>query len=131
MISELGGATEDLVRSVLDVALLRYKVISNNIANNGVEGFKPSAVNFENLLNQELKGSGSINNDQKIESALSSIEPEIVQRDTSAIEGDSKQSLDLEMSNLAKNTLRYEALIKSLENLGSIKSMAITGGIGK
>jgi len=131
MISELGGATEDLVRNMLDVTLLRYKVISNNIANNAVPGFKASDVKFETLLNQELAGSSSINNDQKIESALSSVKPEIVARDNGDISGDGKNSLDLEMSELAKNTLRYEALIKGLENLGSIKSMAITGGIGK
>jgi len=131
MISELSGTTENLVRAVLDASLLRYKIISNNIANNDVRGFKPSNVNFEDILNAELNSKEAINNNQRIESALTSVRPEIVERESSVIDGKPENTLDLEMSDLAKNTLRYEALIKSLENLGSIKTMAITGRAGK
>lgn len=131
MISELGGSTEDVVRAVLDASMLRYKVISNNIANNGVAGFVPSKVEFESILRTELNNDKALNNSDKIESVLNSVSPEIVARNPNVVDGKTSNSLDVEMSALAQNTLRYEALIKSMENLGSIKEMAITGGVGK
>lgn len=131
MILGLDSVTGDLVRNVLDASLLRQKLISNNIANNNVTGFKPSDVAFESLLQAELSDGTALANDQKLENALNSTSPEIVTRETDPVTDTTEKALDIEMSELAKNTLRYEALIKGMEKLGSLTSMAINGGRGK
>lgn len=128
MVTEIGSSTEDLVRAVLDASMLRYKVISNNIANNGVSGFVPSKVKFESILRSELDSNTALNDSEKLGAVLNSVTPEIVARESNVVDGKTTDSLALEMSNLAKNTLRYEAIIKSMGNLGSIREMAITGG---
>lgn len=128
MISELSNVTSDLVKAILDASVQRHKVITNNIANHNTPGFVPQKLDFESLLNSALSETGALQNDSKVELALDFIEPETTERSDSINTELSEKALDLEMAELAKNTLRYEALIRGLGKLSSIRGMAISGG---
>jgi flagellar basal-body rod protein FlgB len=54
MFSGSFGATVDLLRRGMDVAVLRRNVIANNIANAETPNFKRSVVNFEAQLKRAL-----------------------------------------------------------------------------
>lgn len=127
MISELSSATSDLINAVLDASMLRHKIISNNVANHNVKDFSPSNVNFEALLREELDEKINLKNSDSLRRLLGNIEPEIGFRYTENIVGENNKSLEYEMTEMAKNTLRYESLIKAKSLASGIMSMAISG----
>lgn len=115
MISELSSVTGDLVKSILDTTVLRHKVISNNIANHNTPGYVPQQVDFESILSVELSQQDHIRDDSRVRETLDFIQPEIMARDENILSGDSENALDKEISDMAENTLKYEALIRRFE----------------
>jgi flagellar basal-body rod protein FlgB len=128
MIEQLASATTDIVRAVLDNALVRHKVIANNIANNQVEGYTPLAVKFEEMLRSELQTGGGAATRDKIDSVLRDVQPQIVEVAESAQPYDQSSQLDAQMSEMAKNTLKYESLIRATNQYAAITKLAIGGG---
>lgn len=124
--------------SVLEQSLyassLRHKVISNNIANVNTPGFKKSEVIFEDLLQEQLAeksmplartnsrhlpGGGD---DVKLAPFVNTVETTSFRTDGNNVD------IDLEMANLAKNNIYYNAVAQQLSRqLSNIKS-AINGG---
>jgi len=127
MISELSSVTSNLVSATLDASMLRHKIISNNIANNNVEGFKALDVNFESLLRAELSEKIGSTNSNRLEEVLNYLSPEINERKGDNMVGPTEKTLDQEMAEMAKNTLKYESLIKAQSLQSGILNMAITG----
>jgi flagellar basal-body rod protein FlgB len=108
-----------------DAAVLRQKVIANNIANVDTPYFKRSDVLFEELLKRELEAVkrpsftaytthpkhipiGTLGTQQ-------SAQPRIVTDETSAINNNKNNvDIDYEMALMAKNQLYYNALIQQV-----------------
>ena len=128
MINELSSVTGDLVRAVLDVSMERQKVIANNIANHNTLDFAPQKLEFESILASEFAESNSIMDDKRVTEVLEFVQPNIQDRDEETLVGNPERALDIEMADMAQNTLRYEALIRGLSKLSDIRSMAISGG---
>ena len=128
MVNELSSVTGDLIRTILDVAMERQKVIANNIANHNTQGYIPQKVEFESLLSQEFAQLSSIQDDARITEVLNFVQPEIKDREENIVAGDPQRALDVEMADMAENSLRYQALIQGLSKLSDIKGMAISGG---
>ncbi|HAV43080.1 TPA: flagellar basal body rod protein FlgB [bacterium] len=113
------GATMTALKQGLDTAALRQQVISDNIANVNTPGFKRSYVTFET----ELRGALS-REKGKIEARrthpkhihfgrvdLSEIKGRVVIEDYTLYRNDENNvDIDAEMTDLAKNTIMYEAL---------------------
>lgn len=110
-----------LLEGGLDGLSLRNRVLADNIANADTPGFKRSDVNFGNVLqaalgNQDpgqlelkrtsprhLPGTGSLNGNF------------VILDQTTTIRNDGNNvDIDQEMTNLAENTLQYNALARSL-----------------
>lgn len=127
MISELSSATSELINSVLDVSMLRHKIISNNIANHNIKDYVAQDVNFESLLRAELNGKLQLDDNSKLREVVGYTTPEIIARSSENGINEKNNSLDHEMSEMAKNTLKYESLIKARGNLSEVLHMAITG----
>lgn len=127
MITELSSATSELVRSSLDAALLRHKIIANNIANHNVDGFMPQQVNFESLLQLELSASQELSNDTKVMDVVMDTTPEISDK-YQAFADSQEKTLDTEMADMTKNVLRYESLIRALGKQSEVLGLAINGG---
>lgn len=128
MITELSSTTADLIKTVLNISMLRHQVIADNIANHNTPGHVAKKVDFESILASELEQSGALKDDEKVSALLESVEAQISERENELGLVSSEKALDIEMTEMAKNTLKYEALIRGLSKLSSLKSMAISGG---
>lgn len=123
MAIDISGAVSGLVRTALDAASLRHETISNNIANINTPGYKLQKVNFESQL-QALMQSGEYKDDASLKQAMHGVEPMVYESD----EAMGANQLDVEMVNLAKNTIQYEALLSASRNYGSIVKLAVKEG---
>lgn len=118
----------------LDAASLRQRVIANNIANVNTPGFKKSAVKFESLLKAALgrdaiKMTATDPRHFGAASPLAELKPEVeVNRATSMRTDGNNVDMDEEMTNLAINSIKYQAEIRELSDRISLLSYVITGG---
>lgn len=134
MIDRLNNKTV-LLEKALDAAWLRNETISNNIANVNTPGYKKSYVKFEELLSDsfdKFQISG-IKKDEKFlpigRDTVQCVSPQVVQEDFTSMRRDKNNvDIDVEMAELAKNTIRYNALIAQMSKEFSKIKLAISGG---
>lgn len=106
----------------LEAASLRQKVLANNIANVNTPNFKRSEVVFETLLAKELYGddSGRLDmvrtNDKHLPmNSEGGARAAMVQDNTTTMRTDNNNvDIDVEMANLAKNQIYYNAMAQSI-----------------
>jgi len=117
----------------LDAGALRQRVIANNIANVNTPGFKKSAVEFESLLKAAL-GRDTIKlvtTDPRHFGAapyLAELRPEVrVNEATSMREDGNNVDMDEEMTNLAINSIKYQAVTRELSDRISLLGYVISG----
>ena len=92
----------DLIKKGLDVASLRQKIVSSNIANINTPDYKVNKVEFEEYL-AKAKNNGKLP------------EPTVKKRTgTSINENGNNVDIDLEMTELAANEIYYSVLINQL-----------------
>ncbi|MBU1613782.1 flagellar basal body rod protein FlgB, partial [bacterium] len=112
--------TIDVAKKGLDAAALRHEVMANNIANLNTPGFKAERVNFEDELRRALmkeEEMGSITTHSRHikfggKPDLIDVRPEIVGTQDLIYRNDnSTVDLDYEMTQMAKNSMMYEALV--------------------
>jgi flagellar basal-body rod protein FlgB len=129
MLDKIAGKTAVLEKA-LDAALIRNEVISNNIANVNTPGYKKAYVRFEDQMASAAAEFhiGSLNKDSKflpIGNDMRSIPaPEVIQNPFTSVRKDGNNvDIDVEMAELAKNTIKYNALINQISRqFTSIKS---------
>ena len=80
-------------------------------------------VSFEDQLSGLMANNG-LANDQALYAKLETVKPEIIETSNNA----NVNQLDIEMINMAKNTLHYQALLTGLKGYSSITKMAIKEG---
>ena len=94
---------------LMDVADLRHRVISQNLANVNTPGYRRMDVEFEKQLAQEMSRPGS--------SGAAPVTPEIVQDDSASMRADGNNvDIDREIGHLGKNAIlfqMYSQLLKS------------------
>ena len=118
-------ATHVTLAKSLDGLGIRHRVIANNIANVETPGFTRSSVRFEEMLKQELEWGGQ----RPLTQRIGGIQPEVVPDYVSPARPDGNNvSIDREMAELAKNNLRYEALVQLLNLKVSMVRSAIAEG---
>lgn len=127
-----------LLQTALRVADIRQQVYANNIANAETPGFKRQDVTFESVLAQALGSSPTVGLDQQTmpvaggsavnwQAALS-VTPQIVQdTQTSVDQNGNNVDLDAEMSNMAENQIKYNALVQDISARMSRLRTAIDG----
>ena len=125
---DLGGVTGDLVRLGLDVAMLRHRVIANNIANIHTPGFLPGRVHFESMLSEAVMQPPGAINDAAIRRELEALAPLVREGSTLQASADGVVELDIEMVRLTENVIRYRALIEALGKRTAVIAMAINEG---
>lgn len=98
----MGDYSYDLIKKGLDVASLRQRIVSSNIANINTPDYKVNKVEFEKFL-------------AKAKSDARIPEPIVKKRTgTSVNENGSNVDIDLEMTELAANEIYYNVLIHQL-----------------
>lgn len=123
----------NILEQALSAASFRHKVISNNIANVNTPGFKKSEVTFEQQLEQALGG-----NNLKIAKthdrhfgfqATTGVKPAAQTLSNYSLRTDGNNvDIDIEMAELAKNSIYYDAIAQQLSRYFSSIKSAINEG---
>ena len=119
-------------------ATIRQEVIANNIANVNTPNYRKSVVEFEELLAREIYGEepdGKLKMVRTHDKHLPYVplefhaEPTIFQDNTTIMRTDDNNvDIDIEMANLSKNQLYYNALATELGGHVTRLKNAITSG---
>ena len=105
----------NVLNKAADASWLRPTVITNNIANVDTPGYKRKDVQFESYLMAAMTGSGSVS--ERVDSInLDTLSPMIYtdRADLSYRLDGNNVDIDTESANQAENTLRYYALLDSI-----------------
>jgi len=124
MSHEIEGATLGVLRLALDAATLRHQVIAHNIANANSAGHVPLRVSFDEqfeAVRAQLARSGTV--DARLVAAPRGAL--VAQGTPGAV---APVALDMEVAELARNTLQYQALVRGVGRYLSIISVAVTEG---
>lgn len=123
----------------MDVAELRHKVIADNIANVDTPGFKKREVLFEQKLKGALEANDSgkdlrlkITNSRHIDANgeinVDKISPQVRSINTQTFRNDGNNvDIDVEMAEMSKNKIMYDALAQSMSNELRLLRTAISG----
>lgn len=131
--SILSSPRVSVLEQALSASSLRQKVISNNISNVNTPGFKKSEVVFEELLQGAMDGSRlqmvKTNSRhlplQKVGIPTPTVN--VVGNTTFRTDG-SNVDIDIEMANLSKNNIYYNAVVQQMTNYFSGVKSAISEG---
>lgn len=110
----------DMLSRLLDIADLRHRVISENVANVNTPGYHAMTVTFEDEFQKALK---------RKDTYLLQVQPHIVEGDEALqtrIDGNTVD-IDVEMAQLAKNSILYRTYTQILTHQIGLMRSAITG----
>ncbi len=98
----------DLLAAGMKAEFQRQQTIANNIANINTKGFRRSETNFEEVLAKAIGKNGSLD--------LDALKTEVFQPENTPInEFGSDVSLDVEVGEMAKNSLRHRTYMLVLK----------------
>lgn len=110
----------NIFQKTMDASWLKNEAISHNLANVNTPGYKRQVVNFDSILKDHLQ----LGDDVRMKVTHSKhmtvngplgLTPQIEEvRDTSFRTDQNNVNVDIEMSELAKNQLKYSALTQQL-----------------
>lgn len=124
------------LEGAMEAATLRQQVISNNIANADTPYFKRSDVSFETMLQSQMDDSqmpfsGKVEDKRHFQLGNTSSVPQaMVTSNESTVMNNNLNNVDMdvEMSDLAENQLRYNAYIEQINHQIKMMRTAIQGG---
>lgn len=109
----------DLIKKGLDVASLRQRTVSSNIANINTANYKVNKVEFEEYLKEAASKKISLKKTHQDHIAgvktLDDIKPEVEKRQNTRLnENGNNVDIDVEMTELAANEIYYDVLVQQL-----------------
>ena len=108
----------DIIESGLRAESLRQRAIANNVANLDTAGYRRVDVRFEELLAKALDSSGGVD--------LGEIECETYRPKNTPVKSNGNDvSLEIEVGEMVKNTLRHKAFIRVLQKKYQQMELAI------
>lgn len=131
----LNSKTHIVLKQSMDAASLRNDVIANNMANVETPGFKRSEVIFEEQMKKVLENSTIYDKLKRTDArhiqlyqarAQSPIEVKRLD-DLSYRNDENNVDIDVEMANMSKNKIYYDAVSQSMSNEIKLMRMAIIG----
>ena len=111
------GDSSQLLLRLMSASTLRAKVLTDNIANQNVPGYRRQFVRFEELLASQLQGGTR---------SLDGVQPQVV-TDTVTPDGNNV-SLELENNQMRENWLLYQTYAAILQSKHDMVRAAITEG---
>jgi len=118
----------------LDASWMRNEAISNNMANVNTPGYKRSDVKFEEYFQSSIDQAkiGSLKKNSKYlpigKDKTHIASPQIFSSNTSSRKDENNVNVDVEMAELAKNTIKYNAMITQLSKEFNKIKIAIREG---
>ena len=131
--SILSSPRVTVLEQALSASSLRQKVISNNISNVNTPGFKKSEVVFEDLLQSAISSEKmpmKQTNARHLplqQTGIPSAQIKVIGNTTNRIDGNNID-IDVEMANLAKNSIYYNAVVQQMSSYFSGIKSAIKEG---
>lgn len=131
----------DYLPRAMTAATIRQEVISHNIANINTPNFRKSSVEFEDLLAREIYGNPPDGQLQMFRTHKNHLPPDDSpfhavptineEHDTIMRTDDNNVDIDIEMANLAKNQLYYNAIATQLKSyFTKMRNTIQSGGQG-
>lgn len=127
--------TMNILTTSLDAVSLRHKAISNNIANINTPNYKRQLVNFEEQLAKYLDSSENLPvkktnplHISTVKSTFLEIKPVIQEENTTLRTDGNNVDMDLELSILAENTVKFNVLSQTINKKYSLLRSVIRGG---
>ena len=123
----------DVFKKTLDASWLKNEAISNNLANVNTPGYKRQVVNFENILKDHLNLGDEVAMSRTHEGHMSTSGPGGLDarveevKNTSFRTDQNNVNVDVEMSELAKNQIKYSALTEQLNGQLTRLKLSIKG----
>lgn len=123
----------NIYQKALNASWLKNQAISNNISNVNTPGYKRQDVNFESILKEHI-GNESFNLKRTHPNHLplkeiENIESQIVKESSTSFRRDENNvNIDVEMAELAKNSIKFNALVQQLSSNLQRLQMSITDG---
>ena len=134
MVQNIDEISYSLIKKTLDASTERGRVIAHNIANVNTSGFKASKVVFEDKLNDILESKTvglRVTNNKHINdgNTIDGLNPDVVRDKSTSMRADGNNvDIDNQMTELAANSILYNALINQANNRISSTRYVITGG---
>jgi len=136
MIDKITGGKTKVLEKALDAAWLRNEAIAQNLANVDTPGYKRKTVSFEEHLDKALGSGieGKRTHERHIPIGKTNVDtvPIYIKTDNSSLsirQDGNNVDIDNEMAQMAKNTLKYNLLIQSINSgFNRIKSVISGGG---
>lgn len=125
MFGSTQAITVEMATLALDAASLRHQAIAHNIANANSPGFAPMRVSFEDQLGavRAALGDGL----PLAHAMLAGVQP-VLERSAALPDTDRTAMLDMEVAEMAQNTVQYEALLKALGKQMALLGAAVNEG---
>ncbi len=123
-----------IYQKALNASWLRNSAISNNIANVNTPGYKRQDVKFDSILKDFINSDShkltKTHEKHFPTGSFDSLDPVIsTESRTSFRKDDNNVNIDVEMAELAKNTIKFNSLTTQLSNhLSRIKMVISNGG---
>jgi flagellar basal-body rod protein FlgB len=115
----IASQKDQLLINLLSATTLRYRVLTNNLANQNTPGYTRKTVGFEDLLSREL---------EERQPDLLSIAPQVEEDLVSPATPDGNNvSMELELNGIMQNRLRYETYASILTGRMELLRTAIQG----
>ena len=131
-----GTSTFNLLGKGLEVSTLRHKIIANNIANVNTPKFKRQIVSFEDEMAKVFDGKvdivGKREDNRHIpigNTNYMDVNPVTIRDRIHVMRNDKNNvDVDVEMSDLAKNTMKYQIMSNRLSSMFTQLNDVITRG---
>ena len=116
------GSIVNLLEAGMRAERVRQETIASNIANIETPGYRRLDIRFEEMLAKALESPGS--------GEISDIEPEMYQPENTPVKSNGNDvTLEAEVGNLVKNSLRYTAYTRIMrKKLDQIETAISFGG---
>ena len=114
----------NILGAALHASSVRNDVIVNNIANNDVPGFKAKTVDFEASL---IKAINNFKNTGVLDLSGAKASVRTLNEHLSYRIDQNSVDIEIEMVNLYKNAIKFEAMINCVQRNSARLSLALTG----
>lgn len=134
MVQNIDEISYSLIKKSLNASTERGRIIAHNIANVNTAGFKASKVVFEDKLNNVLESKTvglRVTNTKHIQdgNTIDNLKEDVVRDKTTSMRADGNNvDIDNQMTEMAANSILYNALINQANNRISSRRYVITGG---
>ena len=125
-----GGVTSRLLGLALDGALSQQAAIATNIANAQTPGYQPLAARFDDLVRQLRDRVTDRSLDADTGLLIGTLRQSLDAQPLTADPTAATVQIDMQMADLAKNSLQYQALLTAQSRLLAIDQLVVGDGRG-